>query len=344
MRKKILILIVITLLPVLGLSQSFQNNVSKVGTSAASFLEIPVGAPAIGMGGAFVGIANDISAIYWNVAGIAHLDKNEVVVMHDNWIAETSFDFAALVFKAGAFGTLGLSITSLTMDDMIVRTIEKPEGTGEYYSAGDLAIGLSYAWELTDRFAIGFTGKYIQQKIWHMTAHAMAIDVGTTFRTDLFNGMTIGAAISNFGSPMKLAGRDTRRLTRIDENKLGSSGQVPQNIEMDSWDLPLLFQIGVSTNVYKNETYRLTVALDALHPSTNDESVNFGAELAFKEFFFIRSGYNSLFLPEAEGGFCIGAGLNTKMLLSTSVVKFDFAFRDMGRLENIQIFSVSVDF
>ena len=332
------------LLPGLVLSQGLTKKVSKAGTSAAPFLEIPVGAPAVGMGGAFVSVANDVSALYWNVAGIASLPNNEVVVMHQPWIAETGFDFAGVVLKLGNVGSLGLSIISLSMDDMKVRTVDKPEGTGEYYSAGDLMVGLSYAWELTDRFAIGFTGKYIQQKIWHMTANAMAIDIGTTFRTDLLNGMVIGAAISNFGTSMQLAGRDGRDFARVDETKLGSNGQIPYNIEMDSWDLPLLFQIGVSSDFYKTKNYRWTVAVDACHPSDNYESINFGTEFALNDFLFLRGGYKSLFLDEAEGGLCVGVGLTSKMLFQNSLIKLDYAFRDMGRLENRQLFSISVSF
>lgn len=173
--------------------QDQTNNVSKVGTSAAAFLKIPVGAASVGMGGAFVSIANDATALYWNAAGITKLERNEVVGLHTKWIAGTSFDFAAMVLNLDSYGLLGFSITSLSMDDMKVRTVEKPDGTGEFFSAGDLAVGLSYARKFTDRFAIGITGKYIQQKIWHMSSNAFAIDIGTTFRTDLFNGMTIGA-------------------------------------------------------------------------------------------------------------------------------------------------------
>ncbi len=75
----------------------------------------------------------------------------------------------------GDFGSLGLSFTSLNMSDMKVRTVDQPEGTGEYFSAGDIAVGVSFAKNLTDRFSIGFTGKYIQQKIWHMSATAFAL-------------------------------------------------------------------------------------------------------------------------------------------------------------------------
>ena len=70
-----------------GFAQS--GGVSKVGTAVATYLEIPVGAPAVGMGGAFVSVANDATSLYWNSAGSALLDHNELVVAHTNWIAGT---------------------------------------------------------------------------------------------------------------------------------------------------------------------------------------------------------------------------------------------------------------
>lgn len=320
------------------------QRVSKTGTTAAGFLEIGVGANADAMGGAFVSIANNASALYWNASGIANVSQSEVLVTHTNWIAQTSFDYAALVLPLGNFGNLGFSFTSLSMDDMKVRTVDKPEGTGEYFSAGDIAVGLSYARNLTDRFSIGFSAKFIQQKIWHMSATGFAFDAGTLFRTDLFGGMVIGASISNFGTPMQLAGRDSRQYISVDNTQLGTNSQIPSDIEMDSWDLPLIFQIGVSTKALNTQDYKLTLAVDALHPNNDYESMNVGAEFSFKDFVFIRGGYQSLFLKNSEGGLTLGLGVNTKMLFSNTIVSFDYAYRDFGRLEGVHTFSVDLKF
>lgn len=219
-----------------------------------------------------------------------------------------------------------------------------PEGTGEFFSAGDLAAGLSYARMLTDRFAIGFTARFIQQRIWHESATAFAVDVGTKFKTDLFGGMVIGASLSNFGTPMRLSGRDTRQFIRLDPNKQGSNDRIPTDIELDSWDLPLRFQFGVSTNVLQDDNYRWTVALDAIHPSDNYESVNVGSELAFADYIFLRGGYQSLFLDQTEGGLSFGIGVTSSLLSNSAAVMFDYAYRDLGRLKNIQVFSLSFRF
>jgi len=320
------------------------QSISKSGTTVASFLEIGVGATALGRGSAFVSIADDASSLYWNVSGIANLDKNNFNVSHTNWIADTKFDFAGLVIPLANFGTIGFSFTSLSMSDMKVRTVEMPEGTGEFFSSGDISIGLSYARKLTDRFLIGLTAKYIQQNIWHMQAKGFAVDFGVLFHTDLFNGLNIGAEIRNFGTPITMSGRDSRYFIRIDPSKQGSNDQIPTNIQMDSWDLPLSIQLGVSTNAVQTDDYKWSIAVDAIHPNNNYESLNVGTEFTYSNFVFLRAGYRSLLLKDGEGGLSFGFGISSKPLFSNSLVKFDYAFVNFGRLKNIHSFTVNISF
>ena len=343
MNKWLQIILISAILPSAGYGQG-AVDVSKTGTTAATFLEISVGAPAIGMGGAFVSLANDATALYWNPAGIATMSSMEAIASHTDWIADTKFDFGGLVWPLGNFGTLGFSFTSLTMADMAVTTVEMPDGTGEYFSASDLAAGISYARPLSDRFSVGFTAKFIQESIWHESAAALAVDVGTLFKTDLFGGMVIGATLSNFGTPMTLSGSDTREFLQLDATKPGTNDQIPADIEMNSWDLPLRFQIGVSTNVLQGDDYRWTVAVDALHPNDNYESLNVGSELAYRDFIFLRGGFQSLFLQDSEGGLSLGIGVTSNLISSSSIVKFDYSYRDYGRLEGVHSFSLALRF
>jgi hypothetical protein len=173
----------------------------------------------------------------------------------------------------------------------------------------------------------------------------MAVDVGTLFRTDLFGGMTVGASLSNFGTSMKLAGRDARTFIRVDPTKQGSNDQIPADVEFDSWALPLLFQFGVSTTAWKSDDFAWTVAVDALHPSDDNESVNIGTEVSYRGFLYVRGGYSSLYLAGAEGGLCLGIGLTSDLFSTQSVhVRFDYAYRNMGILENVQVITLGVQF
>lgn len=321
----------------------FSQSISKVGTTAATFLEIGVG-PSNGMGGAFVSIANDATALYWNVAGIATLDRNDVSISHMNWLAGIGLDYAALAIPLGDFGTIGASLTSVTMGQQKVRTVDLPEGTGEYYTASDIAVGISYSRSLTDKFSIGITGKYIQETIWHMGSNAIAFDFGTLLKTDLIGGLTIGASLSNFGTKMKLSGIDTRTYYSVAPEQLGTNSQIPYVIALDSWSLPLLFRIGVSTKVVNNNTFQWVVAADALHPNDNYESLNVGSQLSYQGFLFARIGYQSLFLKDGEGGLTFGFGVTSKMLFSNTPIKFDYSYRNFGRLGYVGVFSLGIQF
>jgi hypothetical protein len=341
--KNLIPILLVLVLPGIAVGQ---GGSSKTGTAAATFLEIPVGARAVGFGSAFVSLSNDVTALYWNPAGIARSTLNEATLAHTNWIAGTKFDFAGLVIPMGDFGTMGFSFTQLGMEDMKVRTVELPEGTGEYFSARDMAIGVSYARLLSDRFAVGFTGKFIQETIWHESASALALDVGTIFRTDLIGGLTIGASLSNFGSSMTLSGRDARSYIRVDPSKLGSNDQIPVQIEFDSWDLPLLFQLGLSTTALKTDDFRWTVAGDAMYPSDYFESFCLGTEVAFRNYFFLRAGFTSIGPPDSDrGGLSLGIGLTSDVIATEGIhVSFDYAYRDMGRLEGVHVISFSIGF
>jgi hypothetical protein len=343
--RKILYIVVIALLiPVAVYPQGTGQNVSKSGTTAANFLQIPIGARAIGMGGAFVGTANDITSLYWNPAGAARLGQREVIFSHMEWLADIDFDYGAVAIPLRSIGTLGLSFTALSMDDMLVRTVERPEGTGEMFNAGSIAIGVHYARNLTDNFSIGFTAKYLSERIWDMSAQGFAIDFGTLFTTNFLNGLRIGAALTNFGTDMQLAGRNVRNYYRIDPSKQGSNERIPHTIELESWPIPLNFQFGIATDILKTEAHLLTVAVDALHPSNDYQSLNIGGEYGFQQLLFIRGGYNALFLQDGEGGLSLGAGVQAELFGRSLKSRVDYGYRDFGRLKAIHVINISVLF
>jgi hypothetical protein len=253
-----------------------------------------------------------------------------------------NYDFAGVALPLGAFGTLGLSFCSLGMDEMDVRTVFYPEGTGEKFGAGDVAIGATYARSLTDRFSIGLTGKYIRQKIWHMSSSSFAIDVGTLFVTQL-NGMRIGASISNFGGKMRLEGKDTQVNHDIDPVKYGNNDKIIAHLDTDRWPLPLIFRAGVAMELFNTDINRFTLAVDAIHPNNNTEYLNIGGEYSFNENIFLRAGYKSLFMRDGEEGLTLGAGL-AYGLLGRVNLKIDYAYLDFGILENVQRFTASIEF
>jgi hypothetical protein len=335
MKKIIVCLFVIALMGVNCLAQTL-----KTGTTAAPVLKMNVGPRAIGMGGAFAAEYADLYSLYWNPAGIAGITGNEAGFVHSNLYADIRHDYAGFVTGIDGFGSLGAFVTVLSMDEMKVRTLEKPEGTGEMFSAGSVVIGVSYARNLTDHFSIGFNAEYISDYLYNMRASGFAIDAGTLYKIPVLNELRIASSISNFGTKMKLEGRD---IIVITPSGSGGSNLINSYLEVDEFSLPLLFRFGVAADVVKEEDYMLTAAIDAIHPNDHSEYVNLGVEYAWKNFVFLRAGYNSLFETDTEKGLTLGFGIDYKVI-DLVALRVDYAYQSFGRLKNIQYFSLGVAF
>lgn len=336
----------ITVLVILFFSISYSQNsttdVSKRGTSAATFLSIGQSARAIGMGSAFVGMQGDPSALYWNPAGIASIEGISLLFDHTTWFADVGYNFFAGTYSIDDFGTLGLSIIISDIGEMDVTTINQPEGTGQTFTATDFAVSLAYAINLTDHFAIGFNPKFIYQSIWNTEATAFAFDMGVQYKTP-FDDMILAMSISNFGTKMQLEGNSTLILYDEDPSSGGNNDKIPAYLETGTWALPLIFRVGLAYTPVRSEDHNLTLALDALHPSDNYESLNIGAEYTFMNIFSIRGGYKSLFLEDSEETFALGFGLQ-KQIIGNVTLYFDYAYQDFGRLSDIQQFSLAISF
>ncbi|HDP98177.1 MAG TPA: PorV/PorQ family protein [bacterium] len=323
--------------------QLLAGNLTKSGTTAAQFLKIPVGARAIGMGGSFVALANDVSSLYWNPAGMTKVGSTGGVnFSYTNWLADTKFNYAAVVVDIATVGRFGLHFTSLSMPDMEVRTEFEPEGTGEFFSALDLEMGLSYARAITDRFSLGFTAKYIREQIWHMSASSIAFDVGILFQTD-FDWLVLGVSVSNFGPKMQFVGKDVFINYDFTPDQWGDNENIFANLQTDKWDLPLLFRFGLSIELWNNDASQFITTLEARHPNDNTESLSLGFEYGFLKRFFLRGGYQALFEAESERGLTFGLGV-VYYLSRSNPLHFDYAYADWNRLNNVHRFSIELKF
>lgn len=318
----------------------FNAETNKTGTTAAQFLKLAVGPRAIGMGGAFTATSNDITALYWNPAGASRVYAREAIFNHVDWLLDINYDYAGFIMDLTDVGTVGAFVSVLSMGDEKVRTVDQPEGTGELFDAGALAIGISYARNLTDNFSIGFNAKYIREYYWNESATGVAMDIGTLYTIPILNETRLGASISNFGSKMRLDGRD---ILQLFTSGSGQGNLINTQLELEEYELPLLFRFGVAVDAIKSSTSRLTLAFDAIHPNDNTEYINTGLEYGWNENIFIRGGYKSLFEENGEQGFTFGLGVNYR-LIEMVALKIDYAYQDFGRLENVQYLSVGVKF
>ncbi len=320
---------------------NFVEDVSNAGTSAAAFLQIGVGARAMAMGNAGTTLARDATALYWNPAGVALLSSQATVTFdHTDWLVDTKLDYVGMAFRVPGVGALGLSVLAFdAVDEQPVRTILQPEGTGEFYSASDMMMGLTYAASLTDRFSAGITGKYIRETLWNESARAFAIDLGILYQTKL-EGFVLAASILNFGGNMRLEGRDLRRAFD-DDPKNFSNNQLNVNLDTDQFSIPLTFRFGFGYETRITDYHRITLAADLTNPSDNSESVNLGFEYTFGNTLSLRGGYAALFERDRVSGLSLGVGVDRRLLDRVRVVA-EYSYADMGFLGGAQRFTLGV--
>ena len=339
--KSLILLIALLLLPA-ALTAQGTSGVSTRGTPAAPFLSVPMGARATGMGTAFVAIADDPTAMYWNPSGIADLQGFHFVFDHTSWIADLAYEYFATTLNMGSIGTLGLNATASNYGEMKVTTVDFQDGTGEVFGVTDFAVGVTYALKLTEEFSIGFNPKVIYQKIWRMSATGYAIDIGMLYRTP-FKGVTLGMAVSNFGTKMQMQGENALVLFDPDPYNSGNNGRIPAYLSTDKWELPLTFRVGLAYDLPLENFGRVRFDVDALHPSDNFESLNVGAEYGFDEVVFIRGGWKSLFQKESEEGLTLGIGVR-QTVMGSMQFEANYAYQNFARLKNAQKISIGIAF
>ncbi len=287
------------------------DSFDKVGTTAAQFLRLNVGARADGMGGAFVAIADDPTAAYWNPAGLTHGNGLRTLFNHQQWFIDVSHDFVAIQAPLSRSIYGGIAVSALTMDEQEVRTVANPDGTGLTYSVMDIAVTGSLARRMSDRLSYGLSVKYIQSAAYNEKASTFALDIGSQLKTG-FSGLVIGMALSNFGGEMRYEGVDLIAKSDIDNQ---FSGNVESDVDLrtESWPLPLMIRIGLALDLmgkndafFISETQQIKLALDAEHPNDSREHVNLGVEYGLWERFYLRAGYR---LNYDIDSITLGAGL-----------------------------------
>jgi hypothetical protein len=324
------------------------------GTTAANFLEIGIGAAGTAMGDAAVASTSDLMSVYWNPAGLAFMPKSETQFMLQPWVVGINTTFAGAGLVLPGVGTLALGLYHVGYGQMDVTTLDYQEGTGEKFSAADYAVSLAYSRKLVQWFSFGAAAKMVNSQIWHCSAKAIALDLGVIVQTPFFSpsdrqedGLKIGMSISNYGGQLKYDGIDLLNPIDILPDEEGNYRDVPGQFRLNEWELPLLLRVGVAATPVATANQRLTVAVDALHPNNNDESVNVGAqyELSRPGFgsVYLRAGYKALFLKDSEFGPTYGAGFLLRMGPSVGL-KLDFAYRTVGILKDTQCFNLGVVF
>ncbi len=301
----------------------------RAGTSSATFLRIGVGARAVGMGEAFVAVANDPSAIYWNTAGLASLQRREFSISHVEWPADVNYEHLTLILPSRKLGgSIAVQLGVLATD--IEETTElQPFGTGRTFSYSDVVAGLAYSRRWTDKLLVGLGGKWLREDLGSQvggpTTSAFLFDVGSIYYLGI-GSVRIATSLSNFGAALRPEGT---YVSPYD----GTTAQY------DAFDPPLSFRYGVAFEPIENETQRLTASFEVNQPADNEQVIKLGGEWQFMRAFALRSGYN--FSADALR---LSAGAGYAGDIGTFRGALDYAFTDGGYLGAVHRISLGVRF
>ena len=319
------------------LSSSLLAQYSNLGSAGAQFLQIPVGAKATSMGGAYTGVANDASAFFWNPAGLSNVQNWDAHFSYLKWFDLFDISAASVAFNVPEAGVFTFGLMSVSSEKMEITTETKPNGTGMFFDASDMVMGISFSRKLTDMFSVGITTKYIYQRIWNEVADGIAFDIGTQYNLG-FQNMIIAMSMSNFGPDMKFEGPDLNINYSKDQN-LPLSRLAPARLETNEFALPLHFQVGISADLYQTHFMKVKGSLDVTHPNDNKERINIGSEISVFDRIFLRGGYKINYDVDK---FSFGAGTN--LPFSGTLISFDYSYSIYDILPNVQRISLGVRF
>lgn len=324
---------IVCLLVLLAVATPGYAFFTKVGMAGLPFLKIGVGR-CTGMGEAFCAVADDATAAYWNPAGLALVKSRQIIANHIDWLADINHEYVSAVMPT-TVGSVGVSVTALSLGQFEETTIDEYQGTGRTFSGSDLCIALSYARMFTDKLAFGLNAKLVSEQIWQMGTAGGAIDFGVHYNTGWRN-LRLAMAICNFGPDLKYSGSQLNFTQYPDWEWPWTREPIPATYLTETFPLPTTFRFGLAYDILRDDNSSLVAALDLNHFNDVNEKVSAGLEYGFRGF-YLRGGY----IVNADQDYARRVGWATGISAGTGVrlrpisswdIALDYGYRNLGRL------------
>lgn len=303
----------------------------RAGTSGFQFLKVPVDARSAALGETVAANAFDASALYWNPALAAQIDRPQIGFSHTEYFADVRLEYLAGIYHLPGSGlTIGASVQALNSGDMDVTTEFQQGGTGETFRFIDVAAGLTVAQQLTDLFSYGVTAKWVHESVAGLSANTAVLDLGVFYRVG-DTGAQMAVVIRNFGIDAALQGRLERVVldggTRVEE-------------DFESMTPPTTFALGITYNLFRDHpTNRLMLSGQLNNPNDNAENFNLGAEYIWNNVLALRAGYRfgveEFDLPSFGAGFILPS-------ISGLQSRFDYGFNRLEKLGAVHRLGVNL--
>jgi len=344
-----------------------QDNTAYGGASG-EFLLLGAGARGTALGGAYAALATDVTAMYYNPAGLAQLSRPGVMLSANSYIAGTKYAWAGIAFPmGGGVRSLGISLGSFGFSDQPIYTLEDPDGNGRTYSVRQTFISGTLAQNFSDRFSAGVSLKFISDRLGTAKASGVAVDFGTNFHASVgARPIRASFVIQNLGTNLQHSGQDLIvGVTR--EPPLGTIDvpQEPQSavLSTTSWTLPVLFKVGVALDLVSQGNNRLTVLSEFTQPNNTKPGAGAGFEWSMQNIgqrgFSVaaRGSYSlqpdnqtsdlTIGIPTRESsgtftadGLALGGGI--EFARGNTRLGFDYAWKSLGTLGSTNFLTFTV--
>lgn len=286
--------IIYTVLGFLALSASLGTAANKY---AGEFLTHGVGARALGMGSAFVAVADDVTAGYWNPAGVADATERAVQLMHSETFGDiVNYDTGAYVHPIENGGAVAVTVVRLAIDDIPFTDFEEDEDRIYYDAAritwksdSETAMLITYARSASEALRLGGSLKLIRKSIADYTCYGFGFDVGAKY--DFWRGATFGANIQDATTTFLTWDTKERELI-LPTAKLGFAYRM---------DVP---SMGGAITLAADADFRFEnrQTADEYHVGAISADTHFGVEFFYRELLGVRGGL-------AAGQMTAGAGV-----------------------------------
>lgn len=341
-----IVILIITLFPLLRLQA---GNEDRSGQAGASELLINPWARSSGWGSANSASVHGLEAIYMNVAGTAFTTKTEMILSRTSWLKGSGVNISnfGLSQRLGETSVLSFSVTSMSFGDLLITTVDLPEGGIGTFSPNLMSIGISYAKAFSNSIYGGITFKIISESISDVSAQGLAIDAGIQYVTGEKENIKFGIAMKNVGPRMKFKG-----------DGLSFRGYIPGNdnlftVEQRSADfeLPSLINIGAAYDIDLNENNKLEIAANFTSNSFTKDQYVLGLEYKLKTYLMLRTGYvyekgitNKADRTSAYTGPCAGFTVEVPLNKTKgSSFGLDYSFRATDPFEGTHSIGVRIN-
>jgi hypothetical protein len=291
---------------------------------AGEFLYTGVGSRPLGLGGAYVAVANDVTAGYWNPAGLVEAAGLQVQFMHaQQFMASIQYDYLAAsnCFENGS--AIALSVLRLGVDDIpdtrnALNGVTIAEGLDysriSFFNVTDYAFLFSYARRYTTKLAFGMNIKLIYRDFYSESAYGLGFDMGMHYR--LLPKLMIGIMARDLTTTvMAWSTNEKEYITPSLRPGLAYTLDFPSiKLYMQpSMDLGILFE---------SRKTSAQVNLGAISVDTF-----WGIEVGYSKHAFLRFGYDDL------KRFNAGAGVHINRLgVDYSYTNYDYELGNVHRI------------